>query len=76
MTVAEGIVCITTFRGATGAKYRAANLNTHLDSDKSRTKEALLNPITWICSFFLLFYVGVEVALGGWLVTFMIRVRQ
>ncbi|GIC94870.1 putative MFS transporter [Aspergillus udagawae] len=32
--------------------------------------------ITWLCSFFLLLYVGVEVALGGWIVTFMMRVRH
>ncbi|RLL94100.1 hypothetical protein CFD26_103627 [Aspergillus turcosus] len=32
--------------------------------------------ITWVCSVFLLLYVGVEVALGGWIVTFMMRVRH
>lgn len=32
--------------------------------------------VTWLCSLFLLGYVGVEVALGGWIVTFMIRVRH
>lgn len=32
--------------------------------------------ITWICAIFLLGYVGIEVALGGWIVTFMIRVRN
>lgn len=31
---------------------------------------------TWICASFLLGYVGVEVALGGWIVEFMIRVRH
>lgn len=32
--------------------------------------------ITWICAFFLLGYVGIEVAMGGWIVTFMMRVRD
>jgi fucose permease len=32
--------------------------------------------VTWICAFFLLGYVGIEVALGGWIVTFMMRVRN
>lgn len=32
--------------------------------------------ITWICALFLLCYVGVEVSLGGWLVTFMLKVRH
>lgn len=31
---------------------------------------------TWICAIFFLGYVGVEVALGGWIVEFMIRVRN
>ncbi|KKZ63973.1 hypothetical protein EMCG_01727 [[Emmonsia] crescens] len=42
----------------------------------SRTAEAAKNKITWICAFFLIAYVGIEVALGGWVVTFMIRVRH
>ena len=32
--------------------------------------------VTWLCALFLLGYVGAEVALGGWIVTFMIRVRH
>jgi len=29
-----------------------------------------------LCALFLLGYVGIEVALGGWIVVFMIQVRQ
>lgn len=43
---------------------------------QSRTAEALKNKITWICSIFLTAYVGAEVALGGWVVTFMMRIRH
>ncbi|EED16841.1 MFS transporter, putative [Talaromyces stipitatus ATCC 10500] len=32
--------------------------------------------VTWLCAAFLLGYVGTEVALGGWVVTFMMRVRD
>ena len=32
--------------------------------------------MTWVCALFLLGYVGIEVALGGWIVVFMIQVRQ
>lgn len=39
-------------------------------------REALGKRITWVCAMFLLLYVGIEVALGGWIVTFMIRVRE
>lgn len=32
--------------------------------------------VTWLCVLFLLGYVGIEAALGGWIVTFMTRVRH
>lgn len=42
-------------------------------------KEALLTMpsarVTWLCATFLLGYVGIEVAVGGWIVTFMLRER-
>lgn len=31
--------------------------------------------MTWLSALFLLGYVGIEVALGGWIVVFMINVR-
>ena len=43
-------------------------------------KEALIRlpnaRVTWLCALFLLGYVGVEVALGGWIVKFMLEVRD
>ncbi|KAI1436475.1 putative MFS transporter [Xylaria sp. CBS 124048] len=43
-------------------------------------KEVLFrNPearVSWLCALFLLGYVGLEVALGGWIVDFMINVRH
>ncbi|CZR52009.1 related to tetracycline resistance proteins [Phialocephala subalpina] len=74
--VLELILCATFFRKATGAAHRAANPQNHASSSNARTREALRNPITWVCAFFLLCYVGVEVSLGGWLVTFMLKVRH
>lgn len=32
--------------------------------------------VAWLVSFFLFLYVGIEVALGGWIVVFMINVRS
>ncbi|CAG8010298.1 unnamed protein product [Penicillium olsonii] len=32
--------------------------------------------VTWICAVFLLGYVGIEVAVGGWIVSFMQKVRH
>jgi fucose permease len=66
---------LAAFWTATGAAYRAANPRTTA-SKGGRTKEALSRSVTWLVSLFLLGYVGVEVSLGGWIVTFMIRVRQ
>ncbi|KAI1452240.1 MFS general substrate transporter [Annulohypoxylon moriforme] len=75
----EVIVSVSCFWTATGREYRES-LAKHSDSSKGSLKEALLkNPgarVTWLCAFFLLGYVGLEVALGGWIVEFMIQVRK
>ena len=59
----------------TGLKYRDDNSNADSD-EKGKTRLALKQKVTWICAIFLLVYVGTEVSLGGWIVTFMIRVRH
>ncbi|KAK5159115.1 hypothetical protein LTR04_005117 [Oleoguttula sp. CCFEE 6159] len=75
----ELVTSVAAFWTATGAAFRAANPRT-TDKQGNRMKEALATMpsarVTWLCAFFLLGYVGIEVALGGWIVTFMIRVRQ
>lgn len=43
---------------------------------RSRTLEAVKNKVTLLTSVFLLIYVGIEVSIGGWIVTFMLRVRK
>ena len=67
------------FWDATGAKFREAHPRTS-NEQGSRLKEAILrrpaSRVTWLCALFLLGYVGVEVASGGWIVTFMIQVRK
>lgn len=42
----------------------------------NRFMEALTNKVTWMAASFLLAYVGVEVAIGGWTVSFMLHVRH
>ncbi|KAJ5234588.1 uncharacterized protein N7469_003756 [Penicillium citrinum] len=32
--------------------------------------------VTWCCASYLLIYVGIEVAMGGWTVTYMMKVRD
>ncbi|KAK4941769.1 hypothetical protein LTR10_018373 [Elasticomyces elasticus] len=46
------------------------------EKGKSKTIEAVKNKTTILTSLFLLIYVGAEVSIGGWIVTFMLRVRH
>lgn len=69
-----------TFWPRTGRVFREAHPKSPESGDRSRMHEALLRMpaarVSWLCAMFLLCYVGVEVALGGWIVTFMIDVRH
>ncbi|KAF7589565.1 hypothetical protein BBP40_004144 [Aspergillus hancockii] len=54
--------------------------NSHPEENKVGLRQVLFTKtyarVTWLCAFFLLGYVGIEVALGGWIVTFMIQIRN
>ncbi|CAG8172695.1 unnamed protein product [Penicillium nalgiovense] len=75
----ELVVSGACFWKSTAADFRASNVSS-ADNRKGGLRDALFKRpaarVTWLCALFLLGYVGVEVALGGWIVTFMIRVRQ
>ncbi|EFQ89955.1 hypothetical protein PTT_13604 [Pyrenophora teres f. teres 0-1] len=79
MAFIELVTSITAFWRETGAVFLAANPRTNNTKD-NRMKEALIRlpnaRVTWLCSLFLLGYVGIEVALGGWIVKFMLEVRD
>ncbi|KAL6714773.1 hypothetical protein ACLMJK_008199 [Lecanora helva] len=70
----EMIVVTSVFWSETGLKYRDTNRAD--GEEKGMTRRALRNKVTWICSALFLTYVGTEVSLGGWIVTFMLRVRH
>lgn len=76
MAVVELLLSVSAFYRASGVEHRLADDTSSPADESSRTKDALSHPVTWICAFFLLCYVGVEVSLGGWIVTFMLRVRH
>lgn len=59
----------------TAQKFRST-CETENFQAKGATREALKQRVTWVSAIFLLIYVGIEVALGGWIVTYMIRVRN
>ncbi|KAJ5511148.1 hypothetical protein N7453_003251, partial [Penicillium expansum] len=72
----EVFVCVACFWDSTGASFQLAkNQQPNETSERAGLRSVLSTMpfarITWICSIFLLGYVGVEVALGGWVVTFM-----
>jgi hypothetical protein len=79
MSVIELITSVSAFWPATAEAYRNANPKT-TDTKDGRMKEALFTlpsaRVTWLCALFLLGYVGIEVALGGWIVKFMLEVRH
>lgn len=79
MGVVELASSLYTFWSATGKEYRDSVAQSS-DGPSNSLRQALFSRpwarTTWLCAIFLLGYVGIEVALGGWIVTFMIRVRN
>ncbi|KAI5859309.1 MFS general substrate transporter [Durotheca rogersii] len=79
MAVLELISSGFCFWTATARDYRES-ISKHSSTSNGSLKEALFKRpgarVTWLCALFLLGYVGAEVALGGWIVEFMIQVRQ
>lgn len=76
----EMVATVSMFWTKTGKVFRDAHPNTTGSPENSRMREALLQMpaarITWLCAAFLLCYLGVGVSLGGWIVQFMIDVRN
>ena len=72
-------VSVWAFWSENGAKFREAHPRTSNETG-NRMMEALFTKpsarVTWLCALFLLGYVGIEVALGGWVVVFMIEERK
>ena len=66
------LVAGTTFWSKTGEVYAREHPR---EPGQSSTRMSLRNRVTWLCCVFFLIYVGAEVALGGWIVSFMLHVR-
>ncbi|KAM0716876.1 hypothetical protein Q7P37_006728 [Cladosporium fusiforme] len=83
--VMVGAACIELFTSlhsfwkADGAAFRLSHPRTS-EAAGSRLREAVARlpaaRTTWLTALFLLGYVGAEVALGGWIVVFMMDVRN
>ncbi len=72
------VVQVLAFRGENGAKYLASSMAEAPTSgpQRSQTRRALSNKTVWFLCLFLAIYVGAEVTVGGWLLTFMINIRN
>lgn len=70
----EAVLAIFAFWGASGRVHRASYKLTS-GGRRTTTRHVLREPITWTLAVFLLGYVGAEVSLGGWIVSFMLDVR-
>jgi fucose permease len=69
----ELVTSTAAFWKETGLRFRAALSD---DAVRGATRAALKTRVAWVSAVFLLIYVGIEVALGGWIVEFMIQVRD
>ncbi|KAL2160303.1 hypothetical protein VTH06DRAFT_1476 [Thermothelomyces fergusii] len=68
---------VPAFWRATAAAHRAAvRAGDGGEGKRTTTRTVLRSPVVWLVAFFLLGYVGAEVSLGGWITTFMLRVRH
>lgn len=75
----ELVTSVHAFWKEDGPTFRESHSRTS-DHQGSRLKEATLRMpaarVTWLCALFFLGYVGVEVALGGWIVECVLRSRS
>ncbi|KAK3905622.1 major facilitator superfamily domain-containing protein [Staphylotrichum tortipilum] len=79
---AGAVLLVAAFWRATAAAHRAALARAAAErgagdtEQRTTTRTVLRSPVVWLIALFLLGYVGAEVSLGGWIVTFMLRVRH
>ncbi len=69
------LLMTTVFWRATGRVHRETHAAAN-GGKRTTTRRVLREPTPWLLAVFLLGYVGAEVSLGGWIVTFMLRVRN
>ncbi|KAK2616621.1 hypothetical protein QQS21_000444 [Conoideocrella luteorostrata] len=74
MSVLELVGLTITFWDKPGSVYRAEH--SHGNESGAGTVDAMKSKVTWLCAAFFFAYMGAEVGLGGWVVTFMLNVRH
>lgn len=74
LSVIDAVALCTAFRGDTASVYRQSHQSEELDN-KVDHRAILKFPATWWCAAYFLADVGVETAISGWVVSFMLRSR-
>ena len=72
---AELATSLAAFWQEDGMKFQISQCSVE-SKNKGATRDAIKERVTLVASAFLLIYVGIEVSLGGWIVTYLIRVRD
>ncbi|GIJ91829.1 hypothetical protein Asppvi_010804 [Aspergillus pseudoviridinutans] len=72
----ELLASVAMFWKENADSFRVKNCRSPDSSSGSRTTEAMKSPITWLIAVWLFVYMGVEVSVGGWVVDFMVQVRN
>ncbi|GIK04386.1 hypothetical protein Aspvir_008469 [Aspergillus viridinutans] len=75
-SVLELLTSVAMFWKENADSFGAKNRKSPESSGGSRTTEAMKSPITWLIAIWLFVYMGVEVSVGGWVVDFMVQVRN
>ncbi|KAL2264429.1 hypothetical protein VTK26DRAFT_3316 [Humicola hyalothermophila] len=70
------VVQVASFWRATGREHRARIASSGNSGTRATTRNAMRSPISWLIALCLLGTTGVEVSLAGWVVTFMLDVRD
>lgn len=76
ISIFELVFGLFSFWTATGEAYRKKHRFGEEGRQPITTAQVLRQPIPWLMTAFLFGYVGAEVCLGGWIPTFMLKVRH
>ncbi|KAF3040957.1 hypothetical protein E8E12_008687 [Didymella heteroderae] len=74
LSIVDAFALCTAFWNETAYAYRQAHQSEDADN-KTHTRAMLKLPATWWCAAYFLADVGVETAISGWVVSFMLRSR-
>lgn len=72
----ELIFLTTAFRYEDAARYRQSKSHIVLEQSGSSSKQIFRHAATWFAAAYFLTYVGIETAISGWVVSFMMRYRH